>query len=64
MVGGGFWYTLMNSPFYILWDDWKQKGAFNFYNVTFGVNNRINITLTKRELSEATEEKLSYTKKR
>lgn len=39
--GGCFFYTLMNSPSYFLRNEWKQKGGFNFYPVTFGINNRV-----------------------
>ena len=37
--GGWFFYTLMNSPSSFLRNEWKQKGGFNFYPVTFGISN-------------------------
>ena len=59
-MGNGFFYTLMNSPFSFLRNEWKQKGGFNFYPVAFGINNRVKKTLT----SKATEGKLSHKKKK
>ena len=59
-MGDGFFYTLMNSPSSFLRNEWKQKGGFNFYPVTFGINNRVKKTLT----SKATEGKLSHKKKK
>lgn len=40
-MGDGFFNTLMNSPSSFLRNEWKQKGGFNFYPVTFGINNRV-----------------------